>query len=70
MNQDPNKILLSKRANLNPLNLSKMHCICYGVLEHKRRSGLCFEVKQIQFTAEFHYIHEGKKVLLQTQNMN
>ena len=70
MNQEPNEISLSNRANLNQSNLSKMHCISYGTREHKTLSGLCFEVKQIQFAEEFHYIHEGKKVLLQTQNMS
>ena len=60
MSQEPNEISLSNRANLNQSKLSKMHCISYGAREHKTRSGLCFEVKQIQFTVDFHYISEGR----------
>ena len=41
--------------------LSKMHCISYGACEHETPSGLCFEVKQIQFAPEFHHIIWMKK---------
>ena len=40
---------------------SKMHCISYGAHEHETPSGLCFEVKQIQFAPEFHHIIWTKK---------
>ena len=38
----------------------------YGVCEHKTRSDLCFEAKQIQYTLEFHRIIWRKKCLLCT----
>ena len=47
-----------------------MHCysVSYGACEHKMHADLCFEVKQILFTPEFHHIIWRKKVLLQTEN--
>ena len=35
--------------------LSEIHCFSYGVCEHETHSDLCFEVKQIQYTPEFHH---------------
>ena len=60
MSQEANESSLSNRANLNQSKLSKMHFVSYSVCELVTHSGLCFEVKQTQFAAEFYHINWHK----------